>query len=169
MKTLFVLVFYTFLLSFSENVPFENISRQIQEKCKCKNCISKKPTFHDLRMKLYYADKLNFIHSDFDTLFILSSYEIESGTYFEQIWMQGRTLKYAYNRGKFNFEFEKLYTDYTIELINRWDTTSLKKEAGTHQVAPEEYIYATRVINKRNKLSIDCFIFKQFFSLPRDR
>jgi len=126
--------------------------------------------FHDLWIKLYNDGKLDFLNKGFDTLYLLESYDVESGSYLGTIWNGKGTLNYSYNRGTFKVEPQHPFTAYTIQLIEKWDTVTLRNEERINAVKlPERNISGVRVIKQGTKMSIDCIGFKEFFRLDRDR
>ena len=117
-----ILLIFIFIVkdNFPESVQsFEKISKEIQEKCTCKTCKLKGATFNEIRVRLYDLGKLNFVNINSDTLFTVENYELETGNYYGQIWTSKGTLKYIFNGGNFGIENEKLFTKYTIDLINK--------------------------------------------------
>ena len=149
---------------------FVSVSKKIEKRCTGVKGKWKGTSFHELRTKLYNEGKLNFIHPDFDTLYILESYEIESGTYVSRIWNKKDVLSYTYNKNSFSFDQQKLFTDYTVQLVQNWDTATIRKEESMNASSlPEKYINATRVFIANTKAKIECIKFKEFFKLERDR
>jgi hypothetical protein len=166
------ILFIAVVVTFFSCTPkgFISISEQVEKKSIGKRDIWKGESFHDLRTKLYRDGRLNFISSDFDTLYILESYESESGTYIGRIWNKDDALNYTYNRNSFSFDQQKLFTDYTVRLVQNWDTTEIRKEESMNaNNLPEKYINATRVFIANAKTKIQCIKFKEFFKLERDR
>ncbi|WP_430899030.1 MULTISPECIES: hypothetical protein [unclassified Paraflavitalea] len=148
---------------------FISISKQVEKKCVGENGKWKGDSFHILRTKLHNDGKLNFINSVFDTLYILETYEIESGTYTGRIWNGKSVLNYTYNRNTFSFEQQNLFTTYIVKLIQSWDTTAIRKEENINaSILPEKYINGTRVFIANTKTQIECIKFKEFFKLERD-
>ncbi|WP_332001478.1 hypothetical protein [Chitinophaga sp.] len=146
------------------------MSKEIEKRCTGVKGKWKGTTFHELRTKLYNEGKLNFISSDFDTLYLLESYEIESGTYVSRIWNEKGSFNYTYNRNSFSFDQQKLFTDYTVQLVQKWDTATIRREESVNASSlPEKYINATRVFIANTKVKIECIKFKEFFKLERDR
>lgn len=149
---------------------FISISKQVEKKCVGKRSKWKSESFHSLRTKLYNERKLNFINSDFDTLYILESYEIENGNYIGSIWNRRGALNYTYNKNNFSFDQQKVFTDYTVQLVQNWNTAAIRMEESMNANSlPEKYINGTRVFIANTKIEIECIKFKQFFKLERDR
>lgn len=148
---------------------FISISKQVEKKCVGEKGKWKGESFHNLRTKLYSEGKLNFINSDFDTLYLLEAYEIESGTYSGRIWNRKGALNYTCNKNIFSFDQQKLFTAYTIQLVQTWDTTAIRIEEKINATSlPEKYINGTRVFIINTKTQIECIKFKEFFELERD-
>jgi hypothetical protein len=149
---------------------FIRVSKKIEKECTSVKGRRKGTSFHELRTKLYNEGKLNFINSNADTLYILETYEIESGTYLSSIWNRKDVLNYTYNRNIFSFDQQKLFTNYTVQLVQNWDTATIRKEESVNANSlPERYIYATRVSIANAKTKIECIKFREFFKLERDR
>ncbi|MBE2230456.1 MAG: hypothetical protein IAE96_07440 [Chitinophagaceae bacterium] len=169
MKFISITVFTSFIILSCTPKCFVNISKKIQEEC-IGNTNWTGVSFQDLRIKLYHEGKLDFLHNGFDTLYILESYEIESGGYLGRIWSSKGVLNYTYNKSGFSFDHQRLFTDYTAQLIQNWDTTAIRAEEKINaNKLPEKYIYGVRVIRWDKKLQIECIRFKEFFKLERDR
>ena len=129
----------------------------------------KKDYFFDIRKNLDSLDKLNFTTKN-DTLFLLESSSIENGEFYGRIWNTFDKVAYVYNNGKFNFDANQVYTDYTCKLVQNWDTTLIRYEEKTHPLGiTRRNIYATRVIKSKGVLKIDCIMFKEFFLIDIDR
>lgn len=166
------ILFITVSLVFFSCTPkdFISISKQIEKKCVGEKGKWKGESFHNLRTKLYNEGKLNFINSDFDTLYILEVYEIESGTYTGRIWNKKGALNFTYNKNNFSFDQQNLFTAYTIQLVQSWDTAAIRMEEKINAGSlPEKYINGTRVFISDTKTQIGCIKFKSFFKLERDR
>ena len=166
------ILFITVAVVFVSCTPkgFISVSKQVEKKCVGEKGKWKAESFHSLRTKLYNEGKLNFINSDFDTLYILETYEIESGTYAGRIWNRKDALNYTYNKNSFSFNQQKLFTDYTVQLIQNWDTVGIRMEGNINATnLPEKYINGTRVFIANAKTGIECIKFKEFFKLERDR
>ena len=170
MKLVLFVSLIIFTSSSCSQKGFVSVSKKIEKECTSVKRKWKGTSFHELRTKLYNEGRLNFINSDFDTLYILESYEIESGTYVSRIWNKKDVLNYTYSRNSFSFDQQKLFTDYTIQLVQNWDTATIRKEENVNANSlPEKYINATRVFIANAKAKIECIKFKEFFKLERDR
>lgn len=129
----------------------------------------KKDYFFHIRKQLNSLDKLDFITKS-DTLFLLESYSVENGNFYGLVWNAFDKVGYIYNNKKFEFDVSKIFTDYTRELVQGWDTTSIRQEERTNSTMTNpRNIYATRVIKSKDVLKIDCIMFKEFFLIDRDR
>jgi len=168
MFRLILILSVVFIFYSCSNQKFIVISKKIENKCE-KNKSWKGETFHDLRSKLYKEGKFDSILSKLDTLYILETYDIESGQYVCEMWNEQDTINFTYNNKQFNFDQNKYFTRYTIELTQRWDTTTIREEEkGNANLIPEMWIKAIRVTASK-AIKIDCISFRQFFSLDRDR
>ena len=132
---LFVLLIIFTSFSSCSQKGFVSISKQIEKRCTDVKGKWKGTTFHELRTKLYNEGRLNFVNSDFDTLYLLESYEVESGTYVSRIWNKNDVLNYTYNRGNFSFDQQKWFTDYTVQLVQKWDTATIRKEENVNAIS----------------------------------
>ncbi len=151
------------------SAKFINASKQIDKNCNGNNKWKGK-SFHALRTQLYKEGKLGFLSSGFDTLYILESYDIESGNYIGRLWNENGTVSYTYHNNSFSFEQSNLFTDYTIQLVQNWDTVGIRREENRNGVnLPERYITASRVIGRDKEFEIVCIKFKDFFDPKRDR
>ena len=147
---------------------FPQLSKQLEKSC-ARVSNSKIMTFHDIRMKLYESGKLDFINYKQDTLFILESYDIQDGSCRGRLWNRKGHIQYNYYpKSGFNFNEDKMFTKYTIELVQRWDTVSIREEERLYSnITPIYFIYSSRVIFS-DLPRIDCLKFKEFFNSKRD-
>lgn len=169
MKNLALLVFVYLLLASCSAQHFVRISKLVQKNCARDISNSNKETFHSVRSKLYKTGALNFIHSETDSVFILESYEFQTGRYIGRIWNKDGSVSYEYLRGIFNYR-ENLFYNYTIALVNRWDTIAIREEEKVNaESLPQTLITASRVVEIDGKVNVECLVFKSFFNLERDR
>jgi len=176
MKIYILLVSIIMMLgSYSSSAQdFKQLSQQLENKCtglfkstRSKSCLF---TFHNLRSKLYAAGKLDFINNNQDTLYILESYDIQGGSYRGRMWNRNGLVQYRYDYDSgFTFNnYKKMFTDYTIELIQKWDIVSIREEEQLYSnIIPVFFIYSSRIIFG-NKPRTDCLRFKEFFNSKRD-
>jgi len=162
----FIFMTFNFYSCLSQN--FTTLSKQIEKTCH-PNFKPKGISFRELRLQLYDSGKLNFINPKQDTLFFLESHDIQGG-YNGRIWNKKDIVQYDYNSRKgFTFDNKvKMFTDYTIKLIQTWDTLAIREEEKLYgNINPEIFISGSRIIIG-DKGVIDCIIFKQFFNPKRD-
>lgn len=151
------------------STKFINVSKQIDKNCSGNNKWKGK-SFHDLRTKLYKENKLGFLSLGFDTLYVLESYGIESGNYIGRLWNKNGMVSYTYHNNTFSFEQSNLFTDYTVQLVQNWDTVGIRREENRNGVnLPERHITASRIIGRDKEFEIECIRFKDFFDPKRDR
>ena len=159
-----------FWVSSCSTPDFISTSRKVEDKCVRKVSKWKGETFHDLRTKLYKMGRLNFINNKKDTLFFLESYEVEGGVYFGRIWNRKGKVEYKYNRGEFDFDNAKAFTNFMIDVVQRWDTVQIRNEERLNgNQLPERSVKAVKIINDSSRVKFDCILFKNFFQLERDR
>jgi hypothetical protein len=170
MKSILFITLLVVFFSCTTPKGFISVSKQVEKKCGGERNKWKGETFHSLRTKLYNEGKLNFINPDFDTLYILETYEIESGVYTGRIWNRKGALNYNYYKNNFSFDQQNLFTAYTVQLIQNWDTSAIRMEESMNaNNLPEKYIDGTKVHIVKTKTQIECIKFKEFFKLGRDR
>lgn len=165
----FTILIVIFSSSSCASQNFIAISKKIGQNCEGNKGGSRSTTFHDIRLKLFNEGKLPFLKNGFDTLYLLESYEIESGLYAGLIWNSHGTLNYTYHKGYLGFPDQKNYTLYTIGLIEKWDTTMIKAEEKSAIELPQKYITGICLVKQNGDISIRCVRFKEFFNLERDR
>ena len=144
---------------------FSRLSKQLDKKCVPN---SRSTTFHDIRLKLYDSGKLNFINYKQDTVFIMESHDIQ-GSYRGRIWNKNGLVQYEYGRETgIDFKNENVFTDYTIQLVQRWDTLAIREEEKLYSIyLPIIFVNSMRIIIS-DKPIIDCFRFQEFFNIKRD-
>jgi hypothetical protein len=166
----YIFLLLVFFLSSCSQRGFVSLSKKIENECTSVKRKWAGTTFHELRAKLYNEGMLNFMNADMDTLYIMERYDIESATFSGRIWNRKGVLNYTYDRRSFSFDEQKLFTDYTVQLVQDWNTVVIRMEESTnaHSI-PEHNINASRVFITKGKNRIDCILFKEFFKLERDR
>ena len=128
-----------------------------------------KDYYHDIRIKLIESGKLNAFEKS-DTIFILESYDIESATFYGEIWSPQANQVYTYNQGNFYYDEGSVFTNYTKKLIQEWNTKEIRlEEKNNSKMSNPLQIYGSRIVRLKNELKIDCLVFKEFFLLERDR
>ncbi len=128
-----------------------------------------KDIYFEVRKKLDAMGKLSFLNNS-DSIYMLESSSIESGAIYGKIWSSNGVLDFYYSDRKFNFEKSDRYTKYCCNLIQKWDTISIRNEEKNHPSGfSPEYLYGTRIIRKNDKIEISCIFFKDFPLLDRDR
>jgi hypothetical protein len=163
MKSFFFIIISVIFFSCTPQ-EFISISKQIEKKCVGEKSKWKGESFHKLRTKLYNEGKLNFINSNLDTLYLLETYEIESGTYMGRIWNKKDALNYSYSKNIFSFDQKMIFTSYTVQLVQNWDIASILNEEKINAYRlPEKYINGTKVFIANKKIRIECIKFKDFF------
>ena len=166
------LIFISLAFSFISCTPkgFVSVSKDVEEKCISPRNKWKGRSFHSLRVRLYDEGKLDFINSALDTLYMLETYEVESGTYAGRIWNSKNAINYTFVNNKFTFDKQDRFTAYTVRLVQNWDTAAIRKEESMNaNMLPENYVNGTRVFIERTRAVVECVKFKEFFSLERDR
>jgi hypothetical protein len=143
------------------------LSKQIDRKCGL-NPNRKGLTFHDLRRMLYNEGKLNLFDQKLDTLYVLQSYSIHDEIYRSIIWNRKERVQYVYGQVGFKFDQQKIFTDYTIRLIQNWDTLAIRNEESLYSnYLPVYYIRGIRIIRGKKDI-IECVKFKEFINPKRD-
>ncbi len=127
-----------------------------------------KDYYHGIRTELIKMDSLDIFQNS-ETLFFLETYEYESGTFYGKIWNTRVQISYTYNQGVFNFGERSVFSDFTCELIERWDIEAIRKEENENPSMNNPFlIYGTRVIMNNQDLKVDCIGFNEIFLLERD-
>lgn len=89
-------IFFLFFFKSAYAQGFESLSRRIAVHCEANRSGWKGETFHNIRVKLYRMGKLDSIISNFDTLYLVQCYDIESGTYIGKIWNTKGMVDFSY-------------------------------------------------------------------------
>jgi hypothetical protein len=165
-----VILFFGVILSSScAQDVFKKISKQVDLEQR-HGQKTDKPTFHDIRLKVYKDARAAFLKSDIDTLFLLEAYSIEDGAYYGKIWDKKNGVVYKSQNGKIQYDVITPFTGYMSSLIQKWDTAGIRLEESLHSdMMPQQWIYGARVFKKANKYTVDLILFKRFFKVERDR
>lgn len=120
-------------------------------------------------MELYKKGRLNFLNETGDTIWILESQFIDSGTNLGKIWTGQGSIDYSFQNGKLGINIYHTFTKFTCCLIQNWDTTKIRmEEKGQIPIIDSKYIYASRIIIKQEKIRIDTISFNELFNWKRD-
>lgn len=149
---------------------FKTVSKKMYA---CQKVISKGDKgdvkfFKNTRDKLALIKQYSFFN-DFDTLFILESFDIESGTYYGKIWNKEQDIEYSYFKNNFNFDRHQIYSKYMVKLVSEWNLKEISKEEENSHLTSPLLIYASRIVSTHKKIKVDCTVFKEFYNLQRDR
>lgn len=147
---------------------FKHISKRIKSNNQHQNSQFTEKS-HLARIELYKTGKLNFLKTQVDTIWFLESQLIESGIILGKIWNKQGAVEYSVEKGKLDFETYKPFTPHVCNLIENWDTASIKKEEKTQDpLINANYIYATRVIKTSKDIKVDTISFTDLFNWKRD-
>ena len=124
--------------------------------------------------ELEEKDKLSFVNYEKDTLYILSSLELDydSFCYVISIWNQKSSCNFKFfksNQEIINLNY-KPFQKGLYTLIENWDQKTIKLEGETHQYVHSNWVFARKIILKDHKLIFtDSFEFLEFFNPKYDR
>ena len=113
---------------------------------------------------------MNKNYTDFDIIFILESYNEQSGGINGRIWSKDNAIDFLYQNDINNYcvkhnnwFWSNNNKELKYELIEKWDTINIQKINKEQKILGGVTYYATRIIKtKKNKnLIIDCFTFQQ--------
>jgi hypothetical protein len=170
MRNLLLLIVTSFFLNGCSGQSFLKISKALSKEQRDKPGAFKKLTFHQIRERLMREMSPEFLKSEFDSLFFLEKYSLESGSYYGKIWTKRDSVSYVYSNGTFHFKNENLFTRYTSFLVSKWDTAGIRdQEEKYSDMMPQYLIYASMVIKKNDSYDIRTITFKEFFNIERDR
>lgn len=123
--------------------------------------------YHTIRTKLIELDSLDIFQNS-DTLFLLETYEYETGTFYGKIWSTKTIINYTYKLGTFNFGESSVFSDFTCDLLEKWDIKTIREEEMQNSTMTSPFfIYGTRAIIKDEAVKVECIGFKEFFSLEK--
>jgi len=124
--------------------------------------------YHTIRTKLIELDSLDIFQNS-DTLFFLETYEYETGTFYGKIWSTKAKINYTYKQRTFNFGESGVFSDFTCELLEKWDIKTIREEEIQNSTMTSPFfIYGTRAMIKDEAIKVDCIGFKEFFSLEKN-
>jgi hypothetical protein len=125
----------------------------------------------DARMKVYQLDSAFFLKGNIDTLYLLEGYNLETATFYGTIWDKKNSISYSYFKGNLAVRKLSVFTDYQVQLITRWDTSTIKKEekANGNWLDNNLQITALRCYKKGKDWQIDETYFKNFYDPKRDK
>jgi len=139
--------------------------KQLKENLRKKGC----DYYHTIRMKLNKLDSMS-VFQNCDTIFLLETYEYETGVFYGKIWGGEAVMEYSYKNEEFTFGDIDIFTAFTCELIKKWDINTIKKEERENSTMTSPlFINVTRVIIEKDNIKVDCIGFNEFFLLERDR
>lgn len=152
-------------LTYGQCKIIDKVSSEIS-KTQLKNKIRKggKDFYADIRKQLIDRDSLNFL-SLCDTVFVLETYEYETGISYGMIWNEQKAIAYEYLNNKFSFESPPVFDDETIRLVKQWDIATIRKyETEKSTLTNPSVIFASRAIIEKGKvIRVDCIEFEEFY------
>lgn|GEM_PF-1259939 len=164
-----------FIIFFGSNTYSQDMFKTISKKLyKCQLRIKPKEkdlksSFYEIRMKMDSLNKFNSFEHE-DTIYFLESYGIEDGTYYGKIWSKNNEIEYTYYQGNFDFNQEKVFTQYTCKLIEAWNIAAIHNEENINSTMTSPLtIFGSKIILKKSKIKVKCVKFKEFYNLERDR
>ncbi|MBD8387938.1 hypothetical protein [Dysgonomonas sp. BGC7] len=165
---LIILIGFFFLLTGKANAQLDKPTlKVIYKQQKNKNDILGVANRFDFaRQELNKLDSLSFINQKMDTVYLLETYDMETGISYGSIWNKCKRLNYTYyHGGVLEFKADDFFARYMRALVSAWDIDAIRKEEkrGSKPISPND-IYATRIIIGK-KTKIDFFTFNEFSDL----
>jgi len=165
MKSNFLLFSFVYCSCSAQN--FKYLSKKIEICSENRASAWHGETFNNIRIKLYNDGKLNDLLKNFDTLYLMQSFEIESGVYIGRIWSKKKFLNYQYKNKKFSFDDGEYFNKYSIELLEKWDTVSIRRnEKQFANTLPERWVKGIKVVKLKKRFDIMCISYRDF-SVPK--
>lgn len=103
-----------------------------------------------------------------DTVFALEQLGIQGDLHLTY-WNKIDTISYDNAVGEPEYIDNSLFSNYMMELVSQWDILGIKEEEKANSaMLPNDPVYATRIIIRKNKYKVECIKFDNFFDLKRD-
>lgn len=114
-------------------------------------------------------DKILFIDYSSDTIYILKSFVMSEGAFYEAIWTDKGRLEFKWNNLNYeigsNYFIKRLY-----KLIENWDIETIKQEEKDHgDISDGSPIMGVRLIIENGIMRMDCIAFQEFFDVSKDQ
>lgn len=166
-KYLFVInfAFCIILCSCSTTMDFESMLKK-SNSLKEKRCGTNSGTYkHWIELK----DKINFIDFSHDTIYLLESYSIYSGTFYGALWTNTGRIDYESHSNRLEISKHRLFIKRLDTMIENWDTTAIRNEEHKVDIHEGSPILGTRIILENRNIRLDCILFDEFFDPGKDQ
>lgn len=164
---LYFFVLILFIVGCSQS--FKVISEEIDKSHREGHNSLSSLTFHDIRMKLFRAGKLDFL-KHVDTVFMLEAFNVEEAAYYGKIWTVKDNIEYTFRNNEFSYNLQNPFTKYMSQLISTWDTTAIRDNEKLYSnIIPAQRIYGTKIIYSQSRPRFYIIQFNRFFNADRDK
>ncbi|WP_367916676.1 hypothetical protein [Leadbetterella sp. DM7] len=147
---------------------FESFSKQLHRSQKKQKC----GFYSDLTYKSRNEIKDRFSFVDFnlklDTVFILESYNLESGSLYQSVWTKKKKVEYKIQNGQVEIVSNPFITRL-YPLIEKWDIFTIKKEEEKYgKLLGSSQMIGARIVIANGHFQMDCIKFQEFFDPKKD-
>lgn len=120
------------------------------------------------REKVDVLEKLRYSTLN-DTVFALEQLGFQ-GDLNLTYWNREDTISYTNTSGAPKYVTHALFSKYMLKLVSQWNIAGINEEERVNpSLVPNEPVFATRIIIRKNKSKVECIKFDDFFNLRRDR
>lgn len=103
-----------------------------------------------------------------DTVFALEKMGFQGDLYLTY-WNKVDIISYTNMGDTSKYIANTLFSKYMMKLVSQWDITEIKEEEKVNSLLlPNEPVYATRIIIRKNKYKTEYIKFDDLFNLRRD-
>lgn len=166
-KHLFTLVILA-MIGCSPIKDFKSFSKQLYKQQKrVKECGIYPKISYNLRNQL--TARLDFINYNQDTIFLLESYDIETGIFNNAIWTDKGKIEYESFSGNITVSDNNYFIERLYQMIECWDSTTIRQEEEkSSNMLGREMMFGARIVINKGELDIQCIRFNEFFDLQKD-
>lgn len=84
-------------------------------------------------------------------------------------WNKEDTISFTNTSGAPKYVPHALFSKYMMKLVSQWNIAGINEEEKVNpSLVPNEPVFATRIIIRKNKYKVECIKFDDFFNLRRD-
>lgn len=159
MRNICLLLLLPAIYSCSTTERFKTLSKRMNT---CSGIPRHRFSYHNVRMLIYDSTQLRSMWKSKDTLYVLHTYAIDSGTFFTRIWSSHDSLSYTCQFKRLEKQNMRYLPPSQLFLVRTWDTATIRKCSEASHLIHSSTNYAYRLIPQPKNHRIDCITYTDF-------
>lgn len=171
MKNLFVAIILALEMmagcSSAQNVwDYSSFSKRLYKLQRNENCGFSPKDEYKQRNKV--KDQLTFINFSSDTVYVIKSFVLSEGCFYEAIWTNKEKLEFKWNNLQFEIGSE-FFIRRLYPMVEKWDIAKIKEEENKNGgILDGASMMGMRLIIENGVMRMDCIAFQEFFDKIKD-